>query len=342
MAITANINVTRRIVERAVLAGLVPMIHGSPAIGKSEVVRQFAEDYNLKLIDIRLSQSDPTDLNGFPAFNADGTRAGYAPMDTFPLEGDTIPEGYDGWLIFFDEISSAPQSVQAAAYKILLDRMIGQRKLHKNVAMVGAGNLETDNAIVEPMSTALQSRMVHVEMVVDADLWTEWAGYKGIDHRILSFIRFKPDNIYQFDPDHTDKTYASPRTWTMADKLINGEQCSDHESLVLLAGTVGEGMAREFIGYTRIFDQLPTFQQIKKMPGTIPVPDEPSVLFALSGSLGNQIRSEAMLGDVLPFIDRMPAEFAVTTMRDVMRRTPGLEGTETYTDWTIENAEKFF
>lgn len=128
----------------------------------------------------------------------------------------------------------------------------------------------------------------------------------------------------------------------MAHKLIDGEQCHDHESLVLLAGTVGEGMAREFIGYTRIFDQLPTTAQIRQNPKGIPMPDEPSVLFALSGALGNQIRSEETLGNMIPFIDRMPAEFAVTTMRDVMRRTPELEGTDTFTNWTIDNAEKFF
>ena len=38
------------------------MIHGSPGIGKSDVIRQIAKQRGLELIDLRLSQLDPVDL----------------------------------------------------------------------------------------------------------------------------------------------------------------------------------------------------------------------------------------------------------------------------------------
>lgn len=44
-------------------AGLVPFIAGNPGIGKSSIVHHLAKAGNLKLIDHRLSTSDPTDLN---------------------------------------------------------------------------------------------------------------------------------------------------------------------------------------------------------------------------------------------------------------------------------------
>ena len=47
----------------ALKAKLVPMLHGSPGLGKSAVIKQIAKNFNLKLIDLRLSQCDPTDLN---------------------------------------------------------------------------------------------------------------------------------------------------------------------------------------------------------------------------------------------------------------------------------------
>lgn len=50
-------------VTSLIKAKLVPMIHGSPAVGKSAIGQQIAKEYNLKLIDMRLSQCDPTDLN---------------------------------------------------------------------------------------------------------------------------------------------------------------------------------------------------------------------------------------------------------------------------------------
>lgn len=62
---------------------------------------------------MRLAQCDPTDLLGFPTIVHD--RAGYRPMETFPIEGDEVPAGYAGWLLFLDEFNSAPIAVQAAA-----------------------------------------------------------------------------------------------------------------------------------------------------------------------------------------------------------------------------------
>ena len=94
-------------------AKLVPLIKGSPAIGKSAIVHAIADQYKLKVIDLRLSQCDPTDLLGFPSIMGD--RAGYVPMETFPIEGDAIPEGYNGWLLFLDELTSALPAVQVAA-----------------------------------------------------------------------------------------------------------------------------------------------------------------------------------------------------------------------------------
>ena len=39
------------------------MIHGSPGVGKSDVVHQIAKQRGIELIDLRLSQLDPVDLN---------------------------------------------------------------------------------------------------------------------------------------------------------------------------------------------------------------------------------------------------------------------------------------
>ena len=89
------------------------MFHGSPAIGKSAIVHQFASKFNLKLIDMRLGQCDPTDLLGFPRITGD--RSGYVPLEDFPLEGDKTPDGYAGWMLFLDELTSAPPAVQGPA-----------------------------------------------------------------------------------------------------------------------------------------------------------------------------------------------------------------------------------
>lgn len=323
-------------------AKLVALISGSPGAGKSALVQQIADEFSLKVIDMRLAQCDPTDLLGFPNVCRETGRASYAPMVTFPLEGDPIPEGYDGWLLFLDEATSCPRAVQAASYKLIYDRMVGEHRLHKNVAIVAAGNLETDGAIVEEMSTALQSRLVHMELVVDHQEWLDWASTKDIDHRICSFIRFKPDSLYTFKPDHTDKTYACPRTWEFANALIRESGGKvDREMLPLLSGTLSEGVAREFVAFCGIYNDLPTMAAIRQNPKGISVPDEPSVLFALTGAIATHMTMESV-EQLMEFVNRLPVEFQVVTLRDVTRRNQVTRTHSAIQDWLKTAAVELF
>ncbi len=320
-------------------AKLVPMVMGSPGCGKSMIVQQIAKEYGLKVIDKRLSQCDPTDLAGFPKIA--GNKASYTPLEEFPIEGDEIPKGYNGWLLFLDEFNSAPLSVQAASYKIVLDKMVGQHKLHKNVAIVCAGNLETDNAIVQPMSTAMQSRLVHLELVVDAQEWVDWASSAGIDHRITDFINFKPSSIYTFQPDHTDKTYACPRTWEFTNRILKTVDISAPHILQCLSGTISEGVAREFVAFCRIYYTLPKIDSILAAPGATEVPHEPSVLFALVGSLSDRVNEES-LTPIMKYISRFPIEFQVVFVRSAIRRNKALLSHKELQNWIVANAEANF
>lgn len=103
----------KRAIERAFAAGLVPFVRSSPGLGKSAIIRQIAQEHNLKVLDLRLGQCDMTDLLGFP--NIENGRSVYHPPKDIPIEGDEIPHGYNGWLLFLDEMNTAPKAVQAAA-----------------------------------------------------------------------------------------------------------------------------------------------------------------------------------------------------------------------------------
>ena len=326
-------------ITKYIQAKLVPMLVGSPGCGKSQIVHAIAEQYNLKVIDLRLSQCDPTDLLGFPTIMGD--KAGYVPMNTFPIEGDPIPSGYSGWMLFLDELNAAPTSVQAASYKLALDKMVGIYHLHKNVAIVCAGNLETDNAIVQPMSTALQSRLTHLELVVDAKEWGDWAATNNIDHRITSYINFKPGNLYTFQADHTDTTYACPRTWEFANRILGVVEEGSKEMLPLLAGTISEGVAREFLSFCKIYKELATTAQIVTNPKGIKMPDEPSILYALTGSLSHNATA-ANFEALMEFVVRMPIEFQVVCLRETVRRHPELKTHAALKMWIANTSNELF
>ncbi len=52
--------------------GLTPMVASSPGMGKSDIIRYIAKLFKLKIIDFRVSQCEPVDMQGYPGVISNG------------------------------------------------------------------------------------------------------------------------------------------------------------------------------------------------------------------------------------------------------------------------------
>ena len=312
-------------------AGIVPFLHSSPAQGKSSLAKQLAEQYKLKVIDLRLTELDSTDLSGLPYFN--NGKAEFMPFTTFPLQDTPIPEGYNGWLLLLDEFNSANQAVMAAAYKLVLDRQVGQHKLHDKVVMLACGNLESDNAIVNPMSSALISRFAHFDINLNVDDWLEWASKAGIDYRITSYLSYRKANLYSFKPDVTSP-YASPRTWEMVSKVIKD---NEEPTNLLVSSLIGDGIANEFIQYTKLYLNLPTLEEILKNPAGVKLSDDLSTQWATMSMVTHSITVDNH-DKLSVFLRRFSSELQYCALREIKYRNPAV--LTKVLDWVKELAHE--
>lgn len=318
---------TKGFAVQCIQAGVVPFVQSSPGLGKSAIIRGIATDFNLHLIDHRLSTSAPEDLSGLPEFYTDSEgnrRATFSPFDLFPISTTPIPAGKDGWLLFLDEFNSATKSVQAAAYKLILDKMVGQHRLHERVAIVTAGNLTTDRAITNPLSTAMQSRVVHIEMILEQDQFLEDVvlGHNW-DHRIYAFLNFKKSYIHDFRPDHNDKTFCCPRTWEFMNRLLSVDPDVNMTNGKLFAGTITSGVAFEFITFCQLYTSLPSLADIMSDPmGTI-LSTDAATRFAITSSLMEKV-DDKNFEKISMYVNRMSSEFRVMFFRGMLQRKPHL------------------
>lgn len=325
-----------QLVKRYLSVGIVPFILGSPAIGKSAIVHDIADSARLKLIDVRLAERDPTDISGFGY--VENGRSNYAPQLTFPIESDPIPEGYNGWLLFLDELPNAPAAVQNVAYRLILDKMVGNHKLHPNVYIVAAGNKDTDGCHTETLSNALISRMAVFEVHPDPKEWCEYAASVEADHRIIGFISWRNDYLYTFNPEREDRAYASPRTWMFVDRLTNEQEIQDSD-VTLLAPLLSEAVAREFIAFTQIYRSLTKVSEIIANPTGVKIPDRIDIKWATLTSVA-AAATESNIEQLSKYINRFPGEYRVVCMRQIAKRHPELMDTEVMAKWFEENAEE--
>ena len=321
-------------------AGLTPMVSSSPGMGKSDIIRTIATKFKLKVIDFRVSQCEPVDMQGYPGV-INGRMTFHIP-EYFPIEGDKIPDGYDGWLLFLDEFNSGNKQTEAAAYKLILDREVYKYKLHSRCLIAAAGNLTTDRAIVNTQSTATTSRLTHYRMRVDHKVWVDWANAHEIDHRIISLIKFKPELLHRFDTSTNELTFPCPRTWEFASKVIIRKATIDHITKTRLAGTIGEGAAVELATYSEIYQNLPTIEQILSNPKSgWKLPKEPSELYAVTTMLAHNSTPDN-INKLIVAINRLPTDFQVITFKDIYKRTPVLKGHPVIKDWITTHSSEIF
>ena len=84
-------------------------------------------------------------------------------------------------ILFLDEITSAPPSVSAAAYQLILDRKLGEYEVPDGWAIIAAGNRQGDRGVTYSMPAPLANRFSHYEVDINLDDWVAWAYANGVD-----------------------------------------------------------------------------------------------------------------------------------------------------------------
>lgn len=299
------------------------MLWGPPGIGKSQAVREIAAEIEgqtgkkVYVTDVRLLLFNPIDLRGIPTANAEKTLAIWLKPQIFQMDdsADVIN------ILFLDEISSAPQSVQAAAYQITLDRVIGEHRLPENCIVIAAGNRTTDKSVAFKMPKALANRLIHIEVSGSFNAWKEWAIGAGINEKVIGFLSFRQIFLMAFDGTNDDLAFATPRSWEMVSNILNSIDDDIDNMYPLIAGLVGTGVALEFSTWAKVYKDLPDIEEIfeGKMPK---IPKNTDALYALTSSMTVYAREHKddldKIVNSIKYADKMPPDFSTILMKDYM------------------------
>ena len=335
-------------------AGPLPvMVWGPPGTAKSALVAEFARHLKVPFVDVRLPLYDPVDLKGIPGLVEstvtlpDGTQQPtkitkfYAP--------DFLPR--EQCVILFDELANALPATQTACQRIILDRTSdGGWIAHPKTMIVAASNRRTDRCGVNVMPAALDNRLVHYEVKPDINFWTSWllttysgdAAQREASALIVSYLTWRGDHAYKFDPDAIQKgIHGCPtfRSWEMVAKQIvaglNGRGLGDevlHESI---KGSIGVAVGTEFVTFVKLKDKLPDIDAIfSGKPWT--VPDAPDVRYALVGAVASRVdnKTSKTVWNIVNKLDEAKAqEFAVCLVRMAMKQFKPFGATKEFVTW---------
>jgi len=322
-----KINTLSKLLHRYIKLQRPFFIHGALGIGKSDSVRfavkQLAKEEGKEyqegvldkekfcLIDVRISQLDPSDLRGIPF--PEGKKTKWLIPSWLPEDGEGV--------LFFDELNLAPPSIQASCYQLILDRRLGDYVLPSGWTIIAAGNRAIDKANVFPMSAPLKNRFSHATLMVPSqEDWCDWALANGVKADIVAFLQFKPSMLFKFDSSSKDDAFPTPRTWALASHMTQDCESVEEESLIV-ATCVGEGVSHEYQGFINLKRKV-KIDELLKNPKKVKELNTVGLKYSAISGLAEKYRGEnkpdprkKMLEKVLGVVDYMEPEFGMFCLR---------------------------
>lgn len=312
---------------------VVPLILGKPGGGKSSCAREIAaviaKTHKIpeeRIVEFNPSLREPSDILGLPDLS--GACSRWVP----PEEFYALRAGVGPAILIIEELSDATMDMQNPLCRVILDRCAGQMKLTDQLYIIATGNRTEDRSGASRLSTKLANRMRILSFDEDLDDWCAWAHQHDIDPVLVAFIRFRPELLSKFDP--SAMVNPTPRSWEDASRIP-----TDMDSALYvehLKGAVGDGAAAEYMGFRKIYTELPDVNAMLKAPTKATIPTTPAVQYALTAKLLSMVDEKAF-PKIYKVMNRLPPEFMIMFMKDAAKRYKWLSSTGEFQDFAMKN-----
>lgn len=296
------------------------LIHSSPGLGKSSVVRQVADELGIGFVDVRLAEIESVDIRGLPSVDKEKGVMKWNAPDFWPR--DPMSKG----IIFLDELTSCDKSCQVAAYELILDRKIGDfYKVPNGWYIVSAGNLTTDRAVATTMSSALSNRFMHFELEVNPTQWNKWAVVNDIHPAVTGYIQYKPSSLFNMEKENLERGWPSPRAWERVSQMV--KIYGENEKLLrkVVYGLVGPSKGVEFMEFFRINKKFDNILDMMRGKIKINIPEANDQLYALCASLIYHVwrgeddkDAKLRLDGFFNIVEQLRPEFIMMTINGAM------------------------
>lgn len=263
--------------------GLPLKLEGEPGTVKSAKVEEIAMANGLHCEVVIASLREPSDFLGLPVPSDDGS-VKYAP----PAWVKRVIENPHS-VVFFDEVNTAPPSVQASLLRVILEGWVGDVKLPDTVRFMMAMNSVEDAAGGHDLAMPMANRTGHLAWDGPSPKeWVDWllgsssngtheaqasaaeeekkitkqwpAYFAQATGLVGGYITRNPSALHAKpsagSPDASG-AWASRRTWEMATRALGSAKLhdlSESDTDKFLAAFIGSAQARQLKVFLREMD----------------------------------------------------------------------------------------
>lgn len=242
------------------------LVQGDHGIGKSDITRELAAYFGIKLIDIRLGQKDVGDITGLPAMDAANKTTNWFAADWVRAACE------EPCLLFFDEMNRGTTEVLQAVFEAVLDRRLGWKNIfHPQTRVYAAINVDNKYQVNE-LDPAKRDRFAVFDLQPDVQDWITWGQETGEDgesrvpYEVTEFIRLHQEHLENKGNFEPNKKYGSRRSWTRLGNILRGAKIldtpADDRFYHLATAMVGVTSAQAFQSFVKTMDRKVTADDV--------------------------------------------------------------------------------
>lgn len=348
--ITCTPDEAKELIKRLRSLNMSFMLWGATGVGKSVAVRQLAGELDAELRDIRLCQKQPTDIAGLPALDHETRATIFYPLAFLAPRADG-----KAVVLFFDEISLAPDDTKGAVLGILEERRQGDIEIPDNWIIVAAGNRPEDLANARGLGAAANRRLLHIVIEPQLEATLEYFMKIGIEPEVLAFLKVFPHHLSGEEAARTQKheLYPRPASWEKVSNVIRELRKADKRLRQLaVAGIIGDSVAAEFMLLAEEVKNMKSVDELLEIQRRTPsrigkyLPDTINGLYALSFAIASRVGEETAV-ELLELVNRFDEQrderFSGLPMRDLQTMAGSLLLEKVWkAGWNIEDSKAFW
>ena len=182
---------------------------GPPGVGKTEIVKEIADEMGLGYCSFSLTHHTRNSLLGLPVITemegvagADGKFTEYTMSEVIAKVYELVGKGFKEGILLLDEFPCMSPTIIPAMLAFLQTKNIGTHTLPEGWTIVLCGNPPEYNDHSVNFDTAIMDRLRKIEVEWDPEVFLNYAKEQGFHESVLSFLELNPTSIYKLDEEN--------------------------------------------------------------------------------------------------------------------------------------------